>query len=207
MANNSSQYVLEVEDLSVEFHTPSGVVHAVSHASFKLKEGETLGIVGESGSGKSVTANSIMRLLPDTARVTGKILFKGQDILKMKTKDFNKIRGKEISMIFQDPMTSLNPLYTVGRQIDESISRIDEYRGILHIRRHLANTPIFKGIPNFRPTRIRLLRAETRAELLKIIDEIEHILQNNLTYEPVLTTAGDAAGNADVPADGPCPEA
>ena len=119
MANKNSEYVLEVEDLSVEFHTPSGVVHAVSHASFKLKAGETLGIVGESGSGKSVTANSIMRLLPDTARVTGKILFKGQDILKMKTKDFNKIRGKEISMIFQDPMTSLNPLYTVGNQLEE----------------------------------------------------------------------------------------
>ncbi len=119
MANKNSEYVLEVEDLSVEFHTPSGVVHAVSHASFKLKAGETLGIVGESGSGKSVTANSIMRLLPDTARVTGKILFKGQDILKMKTKDFNKIRGREISMIFQDPMTSLNPLYTVGNQLEE----------------------------------------------------------------------------------------
>ena len=119
MANKNSEYVLEVEDLSVEFHTPSGVVHAVSHASFKLKAGETLGIVGESGSGKSVTANSIMRLLPDIARVTGKILFKGQDILKMKTKEFNKIRGKEISMIFQDPMTSLNPLYTVGNQLEE----------------------------------------------------------------------------------------
>ena len=119
MANKNSEYVLEVEDLSVEFHTPSGVVHAVSHASFKLKAGETLGIVGESGSGKSVTANSIMRLLPDTARVTGKILFKGQNILKMKTKDFNKIRGREISMIFQDPMTSLNPLYTVGNQLEE----------------------------------------------------------------------------------------
>ena len=119
MANKNSEYVLEVEDLSVEFHTPSGVVHAVSHASFKLKAGETLGIVGESGSGKSVTVNSIMRLLPDTARVTGKILFKGQDILKMKTRDFNKIRGREISMIFQDPMTSLNPLYTVGNQLEE----------------------------------------------------------------------------------------
>lgn len=105
------------------------------------------------------------------------------------------------------PLPLGDRLGMLRRQIDESISRIDEYRGILHIRRHLANTPIFKGIPNFRPTRIRLLRAETRAELLKIIDEIEHILQNNLTYEPVLTTAGDAAGNADVPADGPCPEA
>ena len=117
-----SEYVLEVEDLCVEFRTPSGVVHAVSHASFKLRQGETLGIVGESGSGKSVTANSIMRLLPDSAKVTGKILFKGQDIMKMKTREFNKVRGKEISMIFQDPMTSLNPLYTVGNQLEEVLT-------------------------------------------------------------------------------------
>ena len=72
MAKSNTEYLLEVEDLSVEFRTPSGVVHAVSHASFKLKYGETLGIVGESGSGKSVTANSIMRLLPDTAHITTK---------------------------------------------------------------------------------------------------------------------------------------
>ena len=119
MRSENSEYILEVEDLSVEFHTPSGVVHAVSHSSFKLREGETLGIVGESGSGKSVTANAIMRLLPETAKVTGTIRFKGQDIMQMKTKDFNRIRGKEISMIFQDPMTSLNPLYTVGNQLEE----------------------------------------------------------------------------------------
>ena len=119
MRSENSEYILEVEDLSVEFHTPSGVVHAVSHSSFKLREGETLGIVGESGSGKSVTANAIMRLLPETAKVTGTIRFKGQDIMQMKTKDFNRIRGKEISMIFQDPMTSLTPLYTVGTQLEE----------------------------------------------------------------------------------------
>ena len=122
MMNPDRKTILEVEDLCVEFHTPSGVVHAVSHSSFKLHAGETLGIVGESGSGKSVTANAIMRLLPDTAKVTGSIRFKGQDIMQMKTKDFNRIRGKEISMIFQDPMTSLNPLYTVGNQLEEVLT-------------------------------------------------------------------------------------
>ena len=118
---NANKYVLEVDDLSVEFHTPSGVVHAVTHSSFKLREGEILGIVGESGSGKSVTANALMRLLPDTAKITGTIKLKGRDISTIKTKEFNKIRGKEIAMIFQDPMTSLNPLYTVGNQLEETL--------------------------------------------------------------------------------------
>lgn len=118
---NNAKYVLEVDDLSVEFVTPSGVVHAVTHSSFKLREGEILGIVGESGSGKSVTANALMRLLPDTARVTGTIKLNGRDISTIKTKEFNRIRGKEIAMIFQDPMTSLNPLYTVGNQLEETL--------------------------------------------------------------------------------------
>ena len=118
---NANKYVLEVDDLSVEFHTPSGVVHAVTHSSFKLREGEILGIVGESGSGKSVMANALMRLLPDTAKITGTIKLKGRDISTIKTKEFNKIRGKEIAMIFQDPMTSLNPLYTVGNQLEETL--------------------------------------------------------------------------------------
>ncbi len=116
------ELLLQVDDMSVEFHTPSGIVHAVSHVSFTLHEGEILGIVGESGSGKSVTANAIMRLLPDTARVTGTIRLKGRDIMKIRTKEFNKIRGKDIAMIFQDPMTSLNPLYTVGNQLEETLT-------------------------------------------------------------------------------------
>ncbi len=113
--------ILDVKDLSVEFHTPSGVVHAVTHVSFSLKKGEILGIVGESGSGKSVSMNAVMRLLPDTAKITGEILLDGQDIGKMKLKEFNKVRGKDVAMIFQDPMTSLNPLYTVGNQLSETL--------------------------------------------------------------------------------------
>ncbi len=113
--------VLEVENMSVEFHTSSGVVHAVTDATFDLKKGEILGIVGESGSGKSVTANSIMKLLPPTARVTGRISLHGRDIMSIGVKEFNHIRGKELAMIFQDPMTSLNPVYTVGNQIEETL--------------------------------------------------------------------------------------
>ncbi len=117
----SENVLLEVNDLSVEFHTPSGVVHAVSHVSFTLSKGEVLGIVGESGSGKSVTVNALMRLLPDTARVTGSIRLNGTEISGMPNRQFNTIRGKEIAMIFQDPMTSLNPLYTVGNQLEETL--------------------------------------------------------------------------------------
>jgi len=97
------------------------VVHAVSHVNFSLHEGEVLGIVGESGSGKSVTAKALMRLLPDTARVSGSIRLKGRDVMSIPTKEFNKIRGKDIAMIFQDPMTSLNPLYTIGNQLEETL--------------------------------------------------------------------------------------
>lgn len=119
--DKNAKNVLEVDDMSVEFHTPSGVVHAVSHVTFHLKQGEILGIVGESGSGKSVTANAIMRLLPDTAKITGSIKLNGRDIMSIPNREFNKIRGKDIAMIFQDPMTSLNPLYTVGNQLVETL--------------------------------------------------------------------------------------
>ena len=121
MSMENRNTILQVEDLSVNFHTPAGVVHAVSHVSFTLHEGEVLGIVGESGSGKSVTAKALMRLLPDTARVSGSIKLKGRDIMGIPTKEFNKIRGKDIAMIFQDPMTSLNPLYTIGNQLEETL--------------------------------------------------------------------------------------
>ena len=114
-------YLLEVENLSVEFHTPAGIVHAVSHVNFKLRKGEVLGIVGESGSGKSVTASALMRLLPDTAHVTGSIKLNGVEISSYSNRQFNTIRGKEIAMIFQDPMTCLNPLYTIGNQLEETL--------------------------------------------------------------------------------------
>jgi peptide/nickel transport system ATP-binding protein len=113
--------VLSIKNLRTYFHTDDGLAKAVDGVSFDLKEGETLGIVGESGCGKSVTALSILRLLPDGIGVIedGEILFEGRDIVKVSDKEIRSIRGNKISMIFQEPMTSLNPAYTCGNQIVE----------------------------------------------------------------------------------------
>jgi peptide/nickel transport system ATP-binding protein len=114
--------VLEVSDLHTYFHTEEGVVKAVEDLSFRLEQGRTLGIVGESGSGKSVTSLSIMRLLASTARIeTGRISFLGRDLVGLPERQMQLIRGRDISMIFQEPMTSLNPVFTVGAQIMEAI--------------------------------------------------------------------------------------
>lgn len=114
--------LLEIEDLSVSFYTGNGEVKAVRGVSFELREGEILGIVGESGSGKSVTSLSMLRLLADSGKVkTGKILFDDQDISKVSDAAMRKLRGGSISMIFQDPMSSLNPLIPVGKQIAEML--------------------------------------------------------------------------------------
>src|SRR6185312_11389413 len=114
--------LLEVEDLRTFFHAEEGVVKAVDDLSFKLAQGHTLGIVGESGSGKSVTSLAIMRLLASTARIeTGRISFLGKDLVRLPERQMQSIRGRDISMIFQEPMTSLNPVFTVGAQIMEAI--------------------------------------------------------------------------------------
>jgi oligopeptide/dipeptide ABC transporter ATP-binding protein len=113
--------VLSVRDLTVEFPTDDGIVHAVRGVTFDLHPGQVLGIVGESGSGKSVTSLAIMGLLPRSARIRGEVNFRDQNLLKLADKEQSKIRGKQIAMIFQDPMTSLNPVYTVGWQLQEAI--------------------------------------------------------------------------------------
>ncbi|OCL27558.1 peptide ABC transporter ATP-binding protein [Orenia metallireducens] len=118
-----NEKILEVNNLQTHFFLDKGVVKAVDGVSFSINKGETLGIVGESGSGKSVTSASIMQLIPNPPGkiVGGEIIFKGEDLLKKPMKEIRKIRGNEISMIFQEPMTSLNPVYTVGDQIAEAI--------------------------------------------------------------------------------------
>ncbi|WP_347518772.1 ATP-binding cassette domain-containing protein [Ruminococcus sp. AF31-8BH] len=114
--------VLEVKNLSVSFHSTAGEVQAVRDVSFSLKKGEVLAIVGESGCGKSVLCKSIMKLLPGSAQIkSGKILLNGTDITDYKEKEMQKIRGSAFSMIFQDPMTSLNPTIKIGQQIAEAI--------------------------------------------------------------------------------------
>lgn len=115
--------ILEIRDLCVEFQTVEGTVQAVNHLSYKLRKGEKLGIVGESGSGKSVSSLGMLRLIPNpSGRITGgEILYKGQDLVKAPKKEMQRIRGNEISMIFQEPMTSLNPIIKCGKQIAESL--------------------------------------------------------------------------------------
>jgi oligopeptide/dipeptide ABC transporter ATP-binding protein len=115
--------LIQVRDLQTSFFTPEGEVRAIDGVSFEIGEGKTLGLVGESGCGKSVTSLSIMRLIasPPGKIVGGEILYRGRDLLKLKNEEMRKIRGNEISMIFQEPMTSLNPVFTVGNQIGEAI--------------------------------------------------------------------------------------
>jgi oligopeptide transport system ATP-binding protein len=117
-----SEKLLSVQDLHTSFFTDAGEVQAVNGVSFDLDPGEILGIVGESGSGKSVTAYSIMQILADTGKITGgKILYKGQDLSTWSEKQMQSFRGKNCSIIFQDPMTSLNPVFTIGSQLKEAV--------------------------------------------------------------------------------------
>ena len=113
--------LLSVENLTVDFPSGDGAVHAVRGVSYELHPGEVLGIVGESGSGKSVTSLAVMGLLPKTAQVSGSVRFRGEDLLGRSDKELTRIRGKNIAMIFQDPMTSLNPVYKIGYQLAEAV--------------------------------------------------------------------------------------
>lgn len=115
--------LMEVKDLTTRFYTQEGVVYAVNGINYTLNEGETLGIVGESGSGKSVQSLSILGLIPNPPGKieAGTVMFRGRDLLKLSREEMRKVRGAEIAMIFQDPMTSLNPVLTIGRQITEAL--------------------------------------------------------------------------------------
>ena len=114
--------LLQVEDLRVEFDTPEGKARAVNGVSFQIQEGETLGLVGESGCGKSLTAMSVLRLITPPGRIaSGRILYRGRDLLTVSEPEIRKVRGKEIALIFQEPVAALNPVFTVGDQIAEAI--------------------------------------------------------------------------------------
>jgi ABC-type dipeptide/oligopeptide/nickel transport system ATPase component len=118
-----AEKLLQVENLETQFFTSRGVVHAVDKVSLHIDAGETLGVVGESGCGKTITALSILRLVPEPGRITaGRILFRGQDVTKMDDDEIRDFRGNDVSMIFQDPMTSLNPVTRVGFQIEEAMT-------------------------------------------------------------------------------------
>jgi peptide/nickel transport system ATP-binding protein len=113
--------ILEVKNLKTKFKTDYGTVSVVDGVDFSIKPGETLGVVGESGCGKSVTSLSVMRLLPSNASNEGSITFQGKELISLPEKQMQQVRGNDIAMIFQEPMTSLNPLHTVGRQIEEAV--------------------------------------------------------------------------------------
>ena len=139
---------IEVDDLRTYFHTEEGLVRAVDGISFRIPVGHTLGIVGESGSGKSVTSLSIMRLLTTSARIeSGRIALLGKDLVKLPEPQMRSIRGKDVSMIFQEPMTSLNPVYTVGSQVAEAIIL---HQHVSHAEARQRTINLFRevGIPN-----------------------------------------------------------
>ena len=122
MKQHSELAVLEVRNLQTSFFTENGEVRAVDGVTFTVPKGKTLGIVGESGSGKSITSLSLMRLLPANGKIKeGEVMFKGQNLLELSEKKMREVRGNVISMIFQEPMTSLNPAFTVGQQISEAL--------------------------------------------------------------------------------------
>src|SRR5215204_6461209 len=149
MAMNGNENILEVKDLEVSFGTSAGEVQAVRGITFDLRRGETLAIVGESGSGKSVTAKSLMRLLPEANTILkgGEAIVEGEDLLKLSEKRMKDIRGSKIAMVFQDPMTSLDPTMKIGRQITESLK---EHLGLSgqRARERAVELLTLVGIPN-----------------------------------------------------------
>lgn len=148
-AVSSDDLVLSVRNLTVAFDTPDGVVRAVNDVSFDVRAGQTLGIVGESGSGKSVTAGSIMRLNNSaTATTTGQVLVGGMDVLSASDADVRRIRGREVAMVFQDPLSALNPYYTVGDQIAEAYRAHHPKAGKAEVRQIVLDMLQRVGIPN-----------------------------------------------------------
>src|SRR5699024_5903490 len=168
--------VLEVNNLSVSFRTYGGEVQAVRDVNFELHEGETLAIVGESGSGKSVTVQSIMRLLsmPPAEFKGGSILMNGEDIVAKSEDEMEKIRGQEMGMIFQDPMTSLNPTMKIGRQITEGLIK---HQGMSKADAHARGVELLKlvGIPKIliadEPT--TALDVTIQAQILELLRDIQ----------------------------------
>jgi len=146
-AQAAGDAVLRVRDLAVRFDRGRSVVHAVNGVSLELEAGGALGLVGESGSGKSVTSLAILRLLPrHTARIAGEVWFGGRDLIQLNDKDMRALRGKEISLVPQDPMSGLNPVLTIGEQVAETIQAHEDVRRG-EARRRAAELLAAVGIP------------------------------------------------------------
>jgi peptide/nickel transport system ATP-binding protein len=141
--------LLEVKNLFTQFRVDEGSFNAVDGVTFSLSEGRSLGIVGESGCGKSVTSLSVMRLIQAPGRiVSGEVLFRGQDLLKCSEEEMRKIRGNEIAMIFQEPMTSLNPVFTIGNQIDEAVAEHNPRMSKAEVKKRTIDILQKVGIPS-----------------------------------------------------------
>lgn len=172
---NQGDVILEVKGLKTSFFTEDGVVNAVDDVSFQVKSGRTLGIVGESGCGKSVTSLSIMRLIPNPPGkiIGGEVLYKGSDLLKKDVSEMRSIRGNEISMIFQEPMTSLNPVFTIGNQIEETLAIHQKQLGRSERRSRAIEMLKIVGIPS----------AESR------IDDYPHQLSGGMRQRVMIAIA------------------
>lgn len=174
MSQNTGKSILEVKDLRTYFYTRDGIVRSVDGVSFSISEGETLAIVGESGCGKSVTSLSLLRLIPSPPGkiVSGSILFHGKDLLKLSDEEMRDIRGDKISMIFQEPMTSLNPVLTIGRQISE----------VLELHRHCTKEEARTRI-------LELLKLVNISEPERRIDEYPHQLSGGMRQRIMIAMA------------------
>jgi peptide/nickel transport system ATP-binding protein len=181
----SSGALLEVEDLHVRFATEDGPVHAVNGVSFTLAAGEILALVGESGCGKSVTAMSIPGLLPDTATLSGSIRLEGTDLLTLSPRELRTVRGKDVSFVFQEPMSSLNPAFTVGKQIREVLQR---HEGLSKKAAHQRAIELL--------TLVRIPAPEQR------VDEYPHQLSGGMRQR-VMIAIGVACGPKVLVADEP----
>jgi len=174
---DKTNIILEVNNLAVTFNTSSGNLYAVRDVSFDLKKGETLAIVGESGSGKSVTVKTILGINPGNARYdSGEVLYKGEDLLKLSEEDYNHIRGNEISMVFQDPLSSLDPIMKVGRQMTEAILCTHRVRvkkakkDYAYIRKNLTKYMKLGGLTTYQLVPETLELAFTTAEKINDSD-------------------------------------
>ncbi len=174
MSQSTGKPILEVKDLRTYFYTRDGVVRSVDGVSFSISEGETLAIVGESGCGKSVTSLSLLRLIPSPPGkiVSGSILFQGKDLLNLSDEEMRDIRGDKISMIFQEPMTSLNPVLTIGRQISE----------VLELHRHCTKDEARTRV-------LELLRLVNISEPERRIDEYPHQLSGGMRQRIMIAMA------------------
>jgi peptide/nickel transport system ATP-binding protein len=174
MSQATGKSILEVKDLRTYFYTRDGVVRSVDGVSFSISEGETLAIVGESGCGKSVTSLSLLRLIPSPPGkiVSGSVLYHGKDLLKLSEDEMRDIRGDKISMIFQEPMTSLNPVLTVGRQISE----------VLELHRHCTKEQAHERI-------LELLKLANISEPERRINEYPHQLSGGMRQRIMIAMA------------------